>query len=91
MCTFDQLPLFKKTMTPQLEFTVQNTYSAYQQIVTIFWEIFENCQVNTLLNWKILQIVTVFWKDYRNDLVVDSVHYSKSYHIANFSGKKFRI
>ena len=34
----------------------------YHQIVTIcvFWEIFENCQLKTLLNSKILKIVTVF-------------------------------
>ena len=28
----------------------------------IFWEIFENCQLKTLLNSKIVQIVTVFLK-----------------------------
>ena len=42
--------------------TRQILYRAYHQIVTFcyFWEIFENCQLKTLLNSKILQIVTFF-------------------------------
>ena len=50
-------------------------YSAYHQIVTFsdFWEIFENCQLKTLLNSKILQTVTFFDNMNRNDLVVGNV------------------
>ena len=39
----------------------------------IFWEIFENCQLKTLLNSKILQIVTFFLKILLNDLMVGTV------------------
>ena len=44
-----------------------NWYSSYHQIVTFCdWEIFENCQLKTILNSKILQIATFFDSMNRN-------------------------